>query len=205
MAARRQDVGGPPEGHDALDCDCSNVGAYLDGELSAGESASFESHVEGCPPCAAALAEQRRLLCLLDAALRPARGDDAAVPEDFARTMKARAQTDVRGLRRASERRLSLALVAALALLSLALVGAGALAAALTPLRALAGALAAVLDMTLHTAGEGFAGAAFVLRGFGRFLLSSEGGPAAVLAALACAALLLLRLVAGYHRARLRD
>ena len=193
--------------NEARGCDCMNVAAYLDGELAAAESSTFEEHVRCCQFCAAALAEQRRLLCLLDATLRPARGErEVELPADFTRVMKARAQTDVRGVRCTSERRRSLALIFALASLSLALVGFRAVGDALTPLRAFAGAVVAVIDMALHTAGEAFAGVALVLRGFGRFLLSSPGGGSAVvLVALACAALLLFRLINNYHRERLRD
>ena len=47
---------------------CLDVAAYLDGELDAAGGTRFEQHTKTCAPCATALREQRRLLCVLDAA-----------------------------------------------------------------------------------------------------------------------------------------
>ncbi|HVG28925.1 MAG TPA: zf-HC2 domain-containing protein, partial [Pyrinomonadaceae bacterium] len=90
-AAAAHDGARPP-------CGCTDVAAYLDGELSVAESSSFEEHLLACAPCAAALSEQRRLLCLLDAAFARAQ-KKVELPEDFARVVKARAQTDMTSVR----------------------------------------------------------------------------------------------------------
>lgn len=212
MSHKRIDVDAAPAplgatAHAERASDCADVSAYLDGELSAPESSSFERHVKFCVRCAESLDEQRRLLCLLDAAFSRAHKKDAPPPEDFVRVVKARAQTDVRGVRGGTERRRALALTAALACLSLALVGFRAVGDALRPLRTLADALAATLDMTLHTVAELFAGAALILRSVGRLLLSAPGGGGLtfIFTALACALLLLFCLISDYHRRHLPD
>ena len=186
-------------------CDCTDVAAYLDGELSVAESSSFEEHLSACAPCAAALSEQRRLLCLLDAAFARAQ-KKVELPEDFARVVKARAQTAMTSVRRVGERRRAALLCLALAALALALLGARAVGEGLLPLRAGIGASLSILDMIFHAAAEGFAGAALILRSAGRFFAAEPGGVrASLLVALALAVLALLRLINNYHRERLPD
>ena len=46
----------------------SLTAAYLDGELDPAACEEFDAHARVCADCAAALLEQRRLLCLLDTA-----------------------------------------------------------------------------------------------------------------------------------------
>ncbi|MCA1630729.1 MAG: zf-HC2 domain-containing protein [Acidobacteria bacterium] len=186
-------------------CDCTDVAAYLDGELSVAESSSFEEHLRACAPCAGALSEQRRLLCLLDAAFARAQ-KKVELPEDFARVVKARAQTDMTSVRRVVERRRAAALCLALSALALALLGVRAVGEGLLPVRAAVGAGLSILDMIFHTAAEGFAGAALILRSAGRFVAAEPGGVrASLFVALALALLALLCLISNYHRERLPD
>jgi anti-sigma factor RsiW len=186
-------------------CGCTDVAAYLDGELSVAESSSFEDHLLACPPCARALSEQRRLLCLLDAAFARAQRK-VELPEDFARVVKARAQTDMTSVRRVGERRRAALLCLALAALALALLGVRAVGEGLVPLRAALGAALSILDMIFHTAAEGFAGAALILRSAGRFVATEPGGVrASLFVALALSVFALLRLINKYHRQRLPD
>jgi anti-sigma factor RsiW len=186
-------------------CDCTDVAAYLDGELSVAESSSFEDHLRACAPCAGALSEQRRLLCILDAAFARAQ-KKVELPEDFARVVKARAQTDMTSVRRVGERRRAALLCLALAALALALLGVRAIGEGLLPLRAAFGAGLSILDMIFHTAAEGFAGAALILRSAGRFVATESGGVrASFFVALALAVFALLRLINNYHRERLPD
>jgi anti-sigma factor RsiW len=186
-------------------CGCTDVAAYLDGELSVAESSTFEEHLRACGPCAAALSEQRRLLCLLDAAFARAQ-KRVELPEDFARVVKARAQTDMTSVRRVGERRRAALLCLGLAALALALLGARAVGEGLLPLRAAVGAALSILDMIFHTAAEAFAGAALILRSAGRFVATEPGGVrASFFAALALSVFTLLRLINKYHRERLPD
>jgi anti-sigma factor RsiW len=181
------------------------TGAYLDGELDAEGARSFEEHAKLCATCAATLAEQRRLLCLLDVAFdarATGRGGRVSLPKDFARVVTARAQADICGpLRGRAERVFALKLCAALALASAALLGTSLFESALAPAWAFARTVAGVASFAAHglfDAGRGFA---VVLRAVGGRLTDGPGATNVLQWALiACAALLLLRLVGGYHR-----
>jgi anti-sigma factor RsiW len=170
--------------------------AYLDRELDADAASRFESHAKGCAACAAALLEQRRLLCLLDTAFDQTFSKGIALPRDFARAVKARAQTDMSGVRDARERVRALKICAALTACAVALLG----AAAFGPLLNAARSAGVVLGAAGRTASE--AGAGLGLRAVGgHFGGGSLALSAALLLLLAGALLLLLRLISGYHRA----
>ena len=193
----------------AQPCDCADVAAYLDGELGAADESIFEAHLSECPPCASALAAQRRLLNLLDAAFGRAQRHGqggVALPADFARVVTARAQSDMTRVRGRSEKWLAALLSLSLAAVAFALLGRGGWDDVLSPLSAAARSLAAVSRLASHSAAEAVAGAALLLRGLGGYLAQAEPANAPLaLAAFACALLLLLRLIAKYHRAELPD
>lgn len=196
-----------PAAGDIRPCDCADVAAYLDGELGVTESASFESHLKSCVPCAGALAEQQRLLLLLDAAFSRAQHRHVEVPADFTRVVKARAQSDMTRVRRRSEKGRALVLCLALVVVAFALLGAqfwGELVALAPPAGHAASALS---GMTLRATASTASGAGVILRGVGGYLLGPgrSGSSAFVYVALACAVLLLLCLIDKYHRARLSD
>jgi hypothetical protein len=210
--ARAEDGAAPPHAFSADDnaappCECSDVAAYLDGELGVAESASFESHLKSCAPCAAALAEQQRLLIMLDAAFGRAPHRHVEGPADFPRVGTARAQSDMTRVRRRSEKGRALALASALGAVAFALLGASFWGDLVSLARPTAHAASALSDMTLHATGSAASGTRVVLRGFGGYLLQSgpSGAHAFVYVALACAVLLLLRLIGKYHRAGLSD
>lgn len=185
-------------------CDCADVAAYLDGELGRAESEAFERHLAACRACANELAEQRRLLCLLDVAFSRAQ-KGVELPEDFVRVVKARAQTDMTGTRGKSERRLVALVVAALASVALVLLG-GRIVGGIAPLRAALGAALSICDMIFHTFAEALAGLLFILRGVGRYLATEPNGVgASVLLVLAVSLAALLRLLSDYRRERLTD
>ena len=179
------------------------VAAYLDGELAGGESFAFDSHLETCGTCPSALAEQRRLSGLITAAIS---GPHEAVvlPADFARVVTARAQSDMTSVRGAREKRRAALLVLALAAVAFALIGAGGWNELLAPAATVARGLASAVDIALRSLAELAAGALLLLRGLGGFLVQEQSGRAtrfAALAALACAVLVLFRLITKYHRA----
>lgn len=178
------------------------VAVYLDGELEAGESFVFESHLEACGACAASLAEQRRLLGLIDKAVTDSQ-KVVVLPEDFARVVTARAQSDMTRVRGASEKRRAALFVLVLAAAAAALIGAGGWADLLTPAASVARGLGAAAEFVLRFVADLLAGALLLLRGIGRFFTQAQpdGLTRGVsVAALACAVLLLLRLIAKYHR-----
>jgi anti-sigma factor RsiW len=179
---------------------CLDVAAYLDGELDAAQGTRFEQHTKLCAPCATALREQRRLLCVLDAAF----GDEQQqlqLPANFTQVVKARAQSDMSSVRHRSERRRAFALCAGLAALSFALLGWQAWDELFSPLRAVAGVLKMMLHMTAHVVGEAVAGIALVLRVLGGQLLNEPSAfRTAAYIILALAVVLLFRLIGTYHR-----
>ena len=175
--------------------------AYLDGELDASAAEDFERHAKTCAACASALLEQRRLLCLLDTAFDRTFEKRVALPEGFTRQVKARAQTDMSGVRDARERRLALKVCAALAAGTFALLGFAAFDAVVAPVLGAARAGAGALGVAGHAAADAGAGAGVVLRAVGGRLNASE--PLAILqwVVVAIALVLLLRLIGAYHRA----
>ncbi len=187
------------------DCRPADTSAYLDSELSVEAAARFEQHAGGCAACAAVLNEQRRLLCLLDAAF----GDmtrQPGLPRDFSRVVQARAQSDMGRLRQHGERKRALLLCVGLTALAFALLGAHAFGEAFAPVRVAARALGAALDMLWHALVETGQGAALILRALSAQLTRESGAPRFLLfIGLTGVIVLLLRLINSYHRTRIPD
>ena len=180
--------------------------AFLDGELDAAAAEEFERHARACAVCAAALLEQRRLLCLLDSAFDRTFEKRVELPEGFTRQLKARAQNDLSGVRDACERRRALKICAALAAAAFALLGFAAFDAVVGPALRGARAAAGVLGFAGRAAADAGTGASVVARAVGGRVFSwSEPLTVLTLALLAAGFVLLLRLIGGYHRASARD
>lgn len=183
----------------------AQAAAYLDGELGE-ETEAFEAHAKSCPACSAVLLEQRRLLCLLDTAFNETFEEPIKLPRDFARELKARAQTDMSGVRGREERRRALKICAALSIAAFALLGVTAFSAAAEMLTGVAHAVPAFAGVAGHAAADAGAGASLVLRAAGgQFFASSEPIPVLQAAILVGALALLLWLIASYHRSRQRE
>jgi anti-sigma factor RsiW len=179
---------------------CLDVAAYLDGELDGAAGARFEQHTKICAPCATALREQRRLLCVLDAAFGGSQ-QQLQLPSNFTEVVKARAQSDMSSVRDRSERKRAVVVSVGLAALSFALLGWQAWDELFAPLRAVAGVASTLLDMAANTVGEAAAGIVLMLRVLGGQMLEEPGaGSAGTYATLAVAVALLFRLIVGYHR-----
>ena len=179
---------------------CQDVGAYLDGELDDAALARFERHAKTCAPCATALREQRRLLCVLDAAFGDAQ-NRLQLPANFTEVVKARAQSDMSSVRHRSERKRAAIVCAGLAALSFALLGWQAWDELLAPLGAVAGVAATMADMATNAAGEAALGVALALRVLGGQMLDEpRAGSAGTYVILAAAVALLFRLIGRYHR-----
>jgi len=175
--------------------------AYLDGELDAPAAEGFERHAKTCAACSASLLEQRRLLCLLDNAFDETFEKRVALPRDFTRRVRARAQTDMSGVRAARERRLALKICAALAAAAFALLGFAAFEAVVAPVLGAARAAGGVLGVAGHAAAGAGAGAGVVARALGGRLGASETLAVLHWVVVAVALVLLLRLIVAYHRA----
>lgn len=189
------------------DCQRADVSAYLDGELDDPASRRFEEHARSCQECMATLAEQRRLLCVLDVALSGAPTTEYALPKNFAHVITARAQTDMSRVRHHSEKKRAFLLCMLLASLSFALLGAGAFKEAFAPLRAIVRALMTAFDILGHTVSETLKGVALVLHAIGNraALAETESLRLILLLIFASTVVLLFRLIGNYHRTRLPD
>ena len=192
--------------HDAGRCEWGrSVAAYLDGELDAASSGAFEAHAKECDICAAALREQRRLLCLLDNAFDETFERKVALPPDFTRVVKARAQTDMSGVRERRERTISLKICVGLACAIFALLGAPSLEA-LAPAADAARAAAGVVGVSAGVAADAGSGALVIARGVGSRLVADSQSHALLQWLLVGVVLaLLLVLIGRYHRARAND
>lgn len=83
-------------------CPLTELAAYVDGELSPVEELELEMHLAICKTCAAELNEQKKLLCALDFALENEK--EIELPANFTKTVVAKAESGVSGLRCARER-----------------------------------------------------------------------------------------------------
>ena len=182
-------------------CQPADVAAYLDGELDPAASILFEQHARQCPECAALLTEQKRLLCLFDAAFRENFERKFDLPKNFAEVVTAHAQSDMTGVLRGPERRRALVLCALLAVGSFSLLGTAMFGAALAPMAAAARLATSVAGMLGHAVAGGGSGASAILRPIGgQFFGATSPFRFLTWMLLACAVLLLLGLIARYHR-----
>jgi anti-sigma factor RsiW len=182
------------------ECRTEDVAAYLDGELAAGASDSFEAHLKACARCASELRTQRQLLCTLDFVFSERSFE---LPRNFSRVVAAHAESDLSGMRKKSERRRAFQLCALLALLAFALLGAASSALVFQPARSflrIAGSLFDLAGRALYDAGTG---AAVIARVVGRALiLAPHGSGLFLIIPFVIALALLPRLIANYHRAQ---
>ncbi len=179
-----------------------SAAAYLDGELDTEASSLFEQHTRDCADCSDSLLEQRRLLCLLDTAFDDTFEKSVTLPADFTRVVRARAQTDMSGVRGRGERARALKICAALAAVTCLLLGAAVVAPVVNALRSAAG----VAGVAGHAAADAGAGAGVIMRAVGgRFVAGSEPLQALQWIVFVGALVLLLCLISRYHRAGARD
>jgi len=177
--------------------------AYLDGELDVAAVEEFERHVVACHACAGAVADERRLLCVLDVAFSDQSQREFALPKNFIQVVTAHAQTDMCSLRRPSEKRRALLLSVLLAAIAFALLGASNFGAAFAPARAVWDAITTALDVASHTIFETLTGLTLFVRAFGGRFIAEPGAPQLLIwLPLASALFLLLRLILNYHRQR---
>lgn len=184
----------------------ASAAAYLDGELEPAAASVFERHARDCHDCSDSLLEQRRLLCLLDTAFDETFAKGMTIPPDFTRVVRARAQTDMSGVRGRGERARALKICAALALLTCLLLGAALFEAAVVPFADAFRAASGVAGVAGRAAVDAGAGAGVIVRAVGgHFVAGSEPLLALQWVAFFGALLLLLRLISRYHRAGARD
>jgi hypothetical protein len=187
-------------------CDWERATAsYVDGELGETSAAIFEAHAKECSVCSRVVREQRRLLCLLDIAFDDSFEREVQLPADFTRVVKARAQTDMSGVRSGRERSIAIKICLALGIAVFALLGLSAFDA-LRPLADATSAAASVIGVSVRALTDAGVGALVVARALGGRLISDSGALAFLQWILfGCALALLLLMIGRYHRAGLTD
>jgi len=190
------------ESNHEIGCQLEDVAAYVDGELTGAALEDFEAHLRSCGACADELRTQKQLLCTLDVAFNDSRSFE--LPREFSRLVTARAESDLRGVRRKRERRRALKLCAALALTSFALMGAAARGLVIDPLRSVFRVANILLDFAGRAALDLAETVTVFVRVFTRAIFSAPHGIGVMfLVALLFSILLLPFLIARYHRAQI--
>lgn len=85
------------------ECNRFEAAMYLEGELSPKEEIAFETHLARCKPCLEELNIQKKMLSVLDSAMKS--GDEIELPKDFTKTVVVNAESKVSGLRSVKERK----------------------------------------------------------------------------------------------------
>jgi hypothetical protein len=190
------------ESNHEMACQLEDVAAYVDGELTGDALENFEAHLRSCGACADELRMQKQLLCTLDVAFNDSRSFE--LPREFSRVVTARAESDLSGVRRKRERQRALKLCAALALASLALMGAAVQGVVIDPLRSTFRVVNILLDFAGRAALDLAETFTVFIRVFTRAIFSAPHGIGVLfLIALLFSILLLPFLIARYHRAQI--
>ena len=177
----------------------ANVAAYLDGQLGVAATGQFEAHMEVCQSCRAELNAQRQFLCELDSVL--ATPKEFSIPQDFARIVSARAESDMRGVRTHGERRRAFLVCLALGLAAFVLLGATAGTSLLVSAALLGNKVLGVMSLLWTTLQDAFIGMTIISRVVVRmFLPESPLTNFAALVVLVLAVASLSHLIIGYHR-----
>lgn len=190
--------------NDRSNCQSDQIAAYLDGELDDVVCALIEEHLKQCSSCNAEMSEQRFLLRTLDSTF--GRSSSLPLPNDFARLVAARAESDMSGVRDRHEHRVALRLCAVLAVAAFAVLGVASSRVVLGVARRVAGLVAAVFELAWTTGYDAVAGVTIISRMLGKgFIHGSLFAGLIAFLILGLALLLLSRLIAHYHRTRLID
>ena len=142
-------------------CPREEIGAFLDGELSADQEAVFETHIASCPDCREELNLQRSFLIALNGSLEE--NADIQIPKDFTRNIISRAESDLSGIRSRSERVVALSIAGILILMAAAALG-GEFSSVIRPARAAIEKLSGLCEVVGHISYRFVFGTMAVLR-----------------------------------------
>lgn len=142
-------------------CSKVDLAAYLDGELSSSGEAEVELHVAACSNCAYELNLQKRFLRVLESEV--GMPSMLPLPDDFAKRIVVRAESNVSGLRNRNEQFSALFLTAAVALFCLFALGAEA-SGVLNGVTGFFDSSTSILMMVLRVVSSFFIGVSVVLR-----------------------------------------
>lgn len=179
-------------------CLPERISAYIDGELAPAEELALEAHAANCKNCLAHLNAQKQMLHALDFALDEK--TEIEPPENFAKIVAIRAETNVSGLRSTEERFRALFLCALLFLI--VIVGLGAEAENVFDAFARFGEqFVAVAGFVTHLAYNLAIGATVILRSLGgRFIFGSPFLLIILIGSFALSAWTLSRLILRFHQ-----
>lgn len=185
-------------------CAGEKVAAFIDGELEVKERIAFETHVVSCDRCSAELLEQKQFMCELDSALTGP--FDLEVPDNFARIVSVRAESDMRGVRAAAEHKRAFYYAVLLGLSAFALLGVTASQALLASGEAVAVKVIGIGELLLRAAYDAALSFTVVVRVLSGGLLSDTGlSKVSALLVVVFAIGLLSFLISRYHRAGLAE
>lgn len=106
-----------------FECPSAEIGAYLDAELTLGRALELEVHFTECETCRSELNSQKHFLLALNRSLETS--NSIELPKNFAKTIAAKAESSVIGLRSRSERIAAFAISILLLLFALVAFGGG--------------------------------------------------------------------------------
>lgn len=181
-----------------ISCDEKLIAAYVDGELEFEHRSAVELHLEGCDDCQVELRAHQMFVCELDSVLTQ---EQVAVPVDFSRQVAARASSDMRGIRSASENKKALAFCVGLAVAALGLLSETSRVAAFKTTREVFRAVFATIGVLLTAFYDMVASVTVISRVLSRKLIVESNSLGLLLFLFALAILLLSRMIVSYHRA----
>jgi len=185
-------------------CDTEKIAAFIEGDLETDERLTLEEHIAQCDRCTSELQSQQLFMFELESAL--ANAEDVSVPRNFAKVVAVRAESDMSGLRNASEHKKALRLCLILALAAFALLGATATKTVFVDAQSIINKAFAFFGLLGKAAYDAAVGFAVILRVLSGSIVSDSrfaGLTALLFVALAIGLLTLL--ISRYHRTRLSE
>ena len=185
-------------------CDTEKIAAFIEGDLETDDRLALEAHIAKCDGCTSELQSQQLFMFELESAL--ANTEDVSVPRNFAKVVAVRAESDMSGLRDASEHKKALRLCLILALAAFALLGATATKTVFVDAQSIVNKTFAFFGLLGKAAYDAALGIGVVLRAIGSSVFNDSrfaGLTALLFVALAIGLLTLL--ISRYHRTRLSE
>jgi len=185
-------------------CDPESIGAFIEGDLDPDARGALEAHFAACTTCASELQSQQQFMCELESVLSAS--EELPVPNNFAKVVAVRAESDMRGLRNKTEHRKALRLCLILAVAAFALLGATSTRAVLSSTQLIVTKIFAMLGFFGRALYDAASGLAVVVRVIsGGLIVDSRYAGLTALLLVAFAVGLLSLLISRYHRARLSE
>jgi Putative zinc-finger len=180
-----------------INCDANLIAAYVDGELEPANRIAVDMHLDDCMQCRADLRAHRLFVCELDSVLTQS---DVTIPTDFSRTVAARATSDMRGIRSASENKKAVAFCLILAVTALGLLSDATRVAAFNGSRQFVRGVVSIVGVLWTALYDMVASILVISRVLSRKVVVESNSRGLLLVLFALAVLLLSRMIVRYHR-----